>query len=78
MQLKRWENIIMVTLTYKNLSEIESTCVSFFFSFFHFHEHKVLQATLRKTPPKTKTKKSEKQNKTNYGRRFNYSVLAPK
>lgn len=72
MQLKRCENIIMVTLTYKNLSEIESTCVSFFsFSY-------VFQATLRKTPPKTKTKKSEKQNKTNYGRRFNYSVLAPK
>lgn len=50
----------------------------FFFSFFHFHEHNVFQATLRKTSPKTKTKKSEKQNKTNYGRRFNYSVLAPK
>lgn len=49
-----------------------------FFLFFHFHEHNVFQATLRKTPPKTKTKKSEKQNKTNYGRRFNYSVLAPK
>lgn len=48
------------------------------FFFFHFHEHNVFQATLRKTPPKTKTKKSEKQNKTNYGRRFNYSVLAPK
>lgn len=76
MQLKRCENITMVTLTYKNLSEIESTSVSSFF--FHFHEHNVFQATLRKTPPKTKTKKSEKQNKTNYGRRFNYSVLAPK
>lgn len=75
MQLKRCEYITVVTLTYKNLSEIESTCVSFFF---HFHEHNVFQATLRKTPPKTKTKKSEKQNKTNYGRRFNYSVLAPK
>lgn len=50
----------------------------FFFSFFHFHEHNVFQATLRKTPPKTKTKKSEKQNKINYGQRFNYSVLAPK
>lgn len=64
MQLKRCENITMVTLTYKNLSEIESTCVSFF-SFFHFHEHNVFQATLRKTPPKTKKTKirKTKQNK---------------
>lgn len=61
MQLKRCENITMVTLTYKIWSEIESTCVSFLF--FHFHEHNVFQATLRKTLPKTKTKKNPK-NKT--------------
>lgn len=60
MQLKRCEYITVVTLTYKNLSEIESTCVSFFF---HFHEHNVFQATLKKHPLKQKQKNPKKKTK---------------